>query len=355
MDLDRVKVADCRTWLAEISADSIDLLMTSPPYWSPQSSRSFPNTLECIWDGNPGCRHEWSSQGRCTNCGAWSGELGLEPSREMYVAHLLSIFRIIKKVLKPTGSFYLNLGDPQASTLRRRSGDNGEISSRIEQGMFNDGWLLVDKSTWRRPDLSSGEESRSKYSYELLFHFVKNRKIRLWHNVETREWVEKKPSQRYRNLKTDVGIKWNKLRTTMPAIMKTPIENMTQQKLEERRLWRQIWQPFAYYYDLDSISGIQGGRTAAGISIRVGDAPKTRIAGPQFEAFPEEFCIRPILSSCPPEGIVADPFTGSGTTLIIAKKLGRHYIGCDLNSDYVQLARKRLSDVERSLSQRDPR
>jgi DNA modification methylase len=263
----------------------------------------------------------------------------------MYSAHLLSIFRIIKKVLKPTGSFYLNLGDARASTLMRQSGDDGEIPSRIEQGMLNDGWLLVDKSTWRRANLSSGEESKSKYSYELLFHFVKNRKIRLWHNIENREWVEKKPSQRYRNLKTDVGIKWNKLRTTMPAIMKTPIENMTQQKLEERRLWRQIWQPFAYYYDLDAISGLQGNRIPEGLNIQTEEEPIARIINPLFEAFPEEFCIRPILSSCPPEGIVADPFAGSGTTLCVAKKLGRHFLGCDINPASVEMAGRRLAMV----------
>ncbi len=266
--------------------------------------------------------------------------MGLEPNQKMYVAHLLYVFRLIKKVLKPTGSFYLNLGDTAASKLRSRSGDDERVPRRIERGMLDNGWVLVDKSRWRKPNLiSSGKGSRRKYSYELLFHFVKNRKTLLWRNIETGVWVGKKPLQRYRNVKSDVGTKWDRLVTSIPAIMKAPIEDTTHEKLKERRLWRLVWHPFAYYYDLDAVSGLQEHRTPA----RVGVAQKGRIVGPQFEVFPEEFCTRPILSSCPPKGIVADPFAGSGTTLFVAKKLGRHYLGCDLNSDYVRMARKRLA------------
>lgn len=331
MNLDRVEVADCRAWLAELPEDSIDLLMTSPPYWSQQSPRSNASTLECVWDEDADCQHEWSFDGSCTNCNAWKGELGLEPTQKMYVAHLLEIFKLVKKILKPTGSFYLNLEDARASTPRRRSEDNKGIPRQIEQGMLDNGWVLVDKSTWQKPSLiSSRQRRRLKHSFELLSHFVKNRKTLLWHNLETGEWAGKKPLQRY------------KLTATMPTIKKAPIEDMTHPKLEERSLW----QPFAYYYDLDAIGEFRGYQPPAEFGFPVRDEPKRRIKGSQFEAFPEEFCIRPILSSCPPEGIVADPFVGSGTTLLVAKKLRRHYVGCDLNPDYVKMARRRLADVK---------
>jgi site-specific DNA-methyltransferase (cytosine-N4-specific) len=61
-----------------------------------------------------------------------------------------------------------------------------------------------------------------------------------------------------------------------------------------------------------------------------------------FAVFPEELCIRPIKSSCPPGGIVFDMFAGAGTTLLVAKKLERRFIGCELNPEYVRLAKKRL-------------
>lgn len=64
--------------------------------------------------------------------------------------------------------------------------------------------------------------------------------------------------------------------------------------------------------------------------------------GTHFAVYPEEICIRPIKSSCPQNGIVFDMFTGAGTTLVVAKKLGRKFIGCDINPEYVKLSRKRL-------------
>ena len=71
--------------------------------------------------------------------------------------------------------------------------------------------------------------------------------------------------------------------------------------------------------------------------------------GAHFAVYPEQLCIRPIKSSCPPNGIVLDLMCGSGTTLAVAKKLGRKYIGIDLNPKYVEIARKRLSTVPEKL------
>lgn len=70
--------------------------------------------------------------------------------------------------------------------------------------------------------------------------------------------------------------------------------------------------------------------------------------GAHFAVYPEEICIRPIKSSCPPDGIVFDMFTGAGTTLVVAKKLGRKFIGSDINLGYVRLARERLKATVKS-------
>jgi hypothetical protein len=65
--------------------------------------------------------------------------------------------------------------------------------------------------------------------------------------------------------------------------------------------------------------------------------------GAHFAVFPEELCVRPILSSCPPGGVVLDPFAGSGTVGVVAKRLGRNFILIDINREYCELARKRLT------------
>jgi len=67
--------------------------------------------------------------------------------------------------------------------------------------------------------------------------------------------------------------------------------------------------------------------------------------GAHFAVYPEEICVKPIKSSCPPGGIVLDPMCGSGTTLVVAKKLGMNYIGFDINPNYVEMAKKRLSEI----------
>jgi DNA modification methylase len=66
--------------------------------------------------------------------------------------------------------------------------------------------------------------------------------------------------------------------------------------------------------------------------------------GAHFATFPPALVERMILAGCPPGGIVADPFMGSGTTARVARKLGRQYIGCDINTEYVAMTRASLDE-----------
>ena len=72
--------------------------------------------------------------------------------------------------------------------------------------------------------------------------------------------------------------------------------------------------------------------------------------GAHFAVYPEDVCIRPIKSSCSPDGIVLDPMCGSGTTLAVAKKLGRKYIGIELNPVYIEIATKRLNAIPEKIT-----
>jgi len=117
-----------------IPDDSIDCIVTSPPYWG---LRDYGQEANTVWEGNPVCQHKWkinitkhdnlrtSKVGEttivgsnknlkiktgekvknafCTKCGAWYGQLGLEPTLEMYLKHLLEVVSELKRVLKPTG------------------------------------------------------------------------------------------------------------------------------------------------------------------------------------------------------------------------------------------------------------
>ncbi len=67
--------------------------------------------------------------------------------------------------------------------------------------------------------------------------------------------------------------------------------------------------------------------------------------GAHFAVYPEELLRRPILSSSRIGNVVLDPFIGSGTTALVAKKLGRHFLGCDINAEYVEMAADRLNEA----------
>ncbi len=123
----------------KIDPRSIQCCITSPPYWRLRDYKTEP----LVWGGDVNCDHDWgddlpphhpgqveqtkwkdadaagaggvkSCGNFCSKCGAWRGHLGLEPTPEMYVDHLVEIFRGVKDTLKDDGTLWLNLGDSYA-------------------------------------------------------------------------------------------------------------------------------------------------------------------------------------------------------------------------------------------------
>ncbi len=147
---------DVREGLRMLDDESIDTVVTSPPYWG---LRDYDGP-EQVWGGDPRCDHVWSEtattleqgnkrkpkdidkvrqrtpgrdkaspqkrvvhSGQCTKCGAWRGKLGLEPTPEMFIEHLADVFDEVWRVLKPAGTIWVNLGDSYASNAGGGPGD----------------------------------------------------------------------------------------------------------------------------------------------------------------------------------------------------------------------------------------
>ncbi|MBA7702356.1 hypothetical protein ES703_111120 [subsurface metagenome] len=139
LPLNKVILGDCVEVMRKWPVDSIDLVVTSPPYWG---LRDYGSETVRLWGGDPECEHEWNeyifpkrghpgdkstlvgtqpaplsksiggtTTNTCVQCGAWRGSLGLEPHPQMFIDHLVDICRDIRRVLKPSGTFWLNLGD----------------------------------------------------------------------------------------------------------------------------------------------------------------------------------------------------------------------------------------------------
>jgi DNA modification methylase len=127
--------------LRQLPEGSVHTVVTSPPYWGLRDYDGEPQ----VWGGKPDCEHEWGDVGPahhpnqveqtkwkdaeaagkgqtagsgqfCERCGAWLGQFGLEPTPELFVEHMVEIFRELRRVLRDDGTFWLNLGDSYAGS-----------------------------------------------------------------------------------------------------------------------------------------------------------------------------------------------------------------------------------------------
>lgn len=204
----------------------VDMCMTSPPYWGLRNYGTQPQ----IWDAQPDCDHEWidevtqrpnqsggksdnQSEGSyavdyvkrvsvthfCSKCGAWLGELGSEPTPSLYISHLCDIFDEIKRVLKPDGSIWVNIGDTynagrsggwaggkngvsRPEIAQQQSGVNVkelpaksliQIPSRFAIEMSNRGWVLRNELIWyKRNCMPSSATDRFTVDFEKIFLFT---------------------------------------------------------------------------------------------------------------------------------------------------------------------------------------
>jgi DNA modification methylase len=153
---------DCIDVLPQLPAGSVQLCVTSPPYWGLRDY-GIPGR---VWDGAEGCEHEWGNEepgdprggsgpngkngygegyaranprgSLCRLCSAWLGTLGLEPTPEMYVRHLVQVFAEVRRVLRDDGVLVLNLGDSMSGSGK---GGNGGPTSQLQKPLERQGFV----------------------------------------------------------------------------------------------------------------------------------------------------------------------------------------------------------------------
>ena len=339
--INQIICGDSLEVLKQMPDESIDCCITSSPYWGLRAYGTNPQ----LWDADINCQHEWQEvidtkragstnadssyerpsrnasqelrnikSGFCSKCNAWRGELGLEPTPELYVSHLVQIFREVKRTLKKEGTLFLNLGDtyngsggPGTYTDRKKPGvtkfDNPNrdynglkpkdlvgIPWRVAFALQSDGWWLRQDIIWAKPNpMPESVKDRNVKSHEYIFLLTKSPKYYYNYMAIREKAVSNKCSPIVSDLQCAKG-----------------------QQIYRNK--RSVW-----------------------------TIPPHPFKGAHFATFPEKLVEPMILAGCPEVGIVLDPFAGSGTTCLVAKKLGRKYIGIDLNPDYVKMAKKRLS------------
>jgi site-specific DNA-methyltransferase (adenine-specific) len=320
--VNRIIQGDCWEIMRQMPPESVDLVMFSPPYWG---LRNYGEGTETVWgDG-------------------WRGQLGLEPDFRMYIEHLVEIGNLVWRVLKKTGSWYLNLGDTYFE--KQLLG----IPWRIALALQEKGWILRNDIIWHKPNaMPSSVKDRLTCTYEHIFFFVKSR--RYYYDLDSiREPHKTKFGYQYpkRLTKHDLAVgrvgnfsypdplhtkEYHPLGKNPGDVFRDKTANEEVFKVGGMRLPPEPEEEGAFH-PLGKNPGDFWEITTKPFK----DA--------HFAVYPPEICVRPILSSCPPDGIVLDPMCGSGTTCAVAKALGRNYIGIDINPKYVEMARKRVARV----------
>jgi site-specific DNA-methyltransferase (adenine-specific) len=318
--------------LKSMPDQSIDMCITSPPYWGQRQ-----------YEG---------------------GGIGLEKNHKDYINDLCKIFLELKRVLKDEGSFWLNIGD----TYKNK--ELLGIPWRMAFELIDEqGWILRNSVIWNKvkgaPDNS---KDKLRNIHENLFHFVKKSKG-YYYNADA---VRKKPREakvengavvsatgvsgvRYKRqieLSTDLSMEEKK--NALQALNET-LKKISDGELSDFRMIIR-GQQRATHSDSEKVSGRAKELRDKGYCILryhpKGSKPSdvwdflpedTQKRKKHYAAYPEDLCKIPILATCPPDGIVFDPFCGTGTTMLVAKSFGRKSIGVDLSEEYLELAKERCS------------
>lgn len=204
MSTQQVIIGNSLEVLKTMEPESVDVCVTSPPYWGLRDYGSDP----VVWGGKEDCDHEWDDSNLCPKCGAWKGQLGLEPNPLDYIEHLCMIFDGIKRILKPTGACWVNIGDTYATLsgnayckdqfssdklkesvksgneLKRSISQYGfknkslcQMPSRFAIAMTDRGWILRNECIWHKPNaMPVSTRDRFTVDFEKFFFFTKGPK-----------------------------------------------------------------------------------------------------------------------------------------------------------------------------------
>jgi DNA modification methylase len=289
------------------------------------------------------------------------GGIGLEKTYGEFIDNLLKVIAEIKRVLKPTGSFWLNIGDAYSN-----KGLIG-IPWRVALAMTEKhGWILRNSVIWNKvkggPD---NAKDKLRNVHENVFHFVKA--DRYFYDTDA---IRCKPGQaKVINgaivSATGVsGVRYRRqieLSTALEEEEKQAAYNALEAILDEVRIgklsdFRMIirGQQRATHSDSEQVSGRarelaergfyflkyhpNGAKPSDVWDILPEDTQKRKL---HFAPYPEDLCRIPILATCPEAGLVLDPFAGTGTTNLVSFWLGRKSVGIEMSSDYLRVAEER--------------
>lgn len=240
------------------------------------------------------------------------GQIGLEKTPQEYVSRLVQVFDEVKRVLADDGTLWLNIGDTYSNksngTVKQK--DLIGIPWMLAFALRERGWYLRSDIIWYKKNcLPEGVKDRLTKCHEHIFLLAKSPKYYFDYKA-IQEPLKEVSKARYKR-----GRSANSKYVGQQSITQVR-ENFSDFDQEFRRK-RDVWEVATNTYKMDE----------------------------HFAMFPEKLIEPCILAGSREGGVVLDPFFGSGTTGAVAKRLGREYIGIDLNPRYIEKAEMRIAEV----------
>jgi DNA modification methylase len=282
LPLDQVLLGDVRELSRGLPAGSAHCIVTSPPYYGHRAYSAA---------GDP-------------------RELGREKTPQDYVDALVGCLGEAGRLLRDDGTLWLNLGDTY------RQGRLLGIPWRVALALQDAGWHLRADIIWHKPNaMPSSVRTRPTTDHEYLFLLSKSASYHYDADAIREPHVTFTERSRMRGGRGHFG-----KRAGTPERGK----NQGNGNLHDAR-WDEYFHP-------------------AGRNRRtVWSVPLGKFREAHFAVFPEALIEPCVKAGCPPGGVVLDPFGGSGTTAVVCRRLGRHFLGFELIPEYVELARRRLA------------
>ena len=327
-------LGDALEVLTEFPSEVFDCCMTSPPYWG---------------------KREYANSG-----------IGLERDYRDFIRNLSAVCAEIKRVLKPAGSFWLNIGDSYAD--KNLVGIPWRLAIELMDGQ---GWILRNSVVWNK--VKGGLDNtrdRLRNVHEDVFHFVKSPQG-YYYDMDAIRSTPKRAKVVNGSVVSASGVRGVRYRRQVELSSElTEAEKKNAFDELEGMLSRVADGSIADFRMI--IRGRQ--RTTHSDSERVsGRAKELRDKGfyflkyhpngskpsdvwdilpedtqgrkAHFAPYPEDVCKIPILATSPAGGLVLDPFCGTGTTMSVASALGRKSVGIDLSSEYLEIAEERSATL----------
>ena len=262
-----------------------------------------------------------------------SGQLGLENSVEAYINRLTDIFREVRRVLKNDGTLWLNIGDSYVSSNSEYSNckrkDLIGIPWLLAFALRDDGWYLRQDIIWEKPNaMPESVKDRCTKSHEYIFLFSKQSKY--YFDYE----AIKEPAVGFNNiapagskgtLRPNSRLRKGNSRTFRGGGVYTKGQSFNNSAEAMRES----------HGNSENVTGLRNKRSVWTVATQ-------GYKEAHFATFPEKLIEPCVLAGSRDGGIILDPFMGSGTTAVVAKKHNRGFIGIELNPEYVEMAKRRL-------------